>query len=64
MSVLLLWKPHQGGIGIIASAESVVEELGTDPRAEGPFCLGWYGIVEWVGRRRRRLLLFVVGVLY
>lgn len=33
MSVLLLWKPHQGGIGIIASAESVVEELGTDPRA-------------------------------
>ena len=33
MSVLLLWKPRQGGIGIIASAESVVEELGTHPRA-------------------------------
>ena len=63
--MLLLWKPHQGGIGIIASAESVVEELGTHPRAgycqEAPSA---YGIVEWVGRRRRRLLLFVVGVLY
>ena len=33
MSVLLLWKPHQGGIGIIAPAESVVEELGTYMRA-------------------------------